>query len=234
MWASPRTSTARPEQLEDRRDVDLGRLEQDLAERPPEPVVVERHVAQRPARERVAVRVQARRGQPDHRVARLDGGAVDDRVERDQPDGRAGQLDPGDDVADLGDLAARDLDPGPLGARAQADADRAADLRVGLTAEDEVEHRDRLGADADQVVDVHRDAVDPDRGEVAHALGDQHLGPDPVGAEGDPGSVVDPQHARVVARKRHHPRRLPGLDQLQAADQGLDRGVGRALADAGA
>ena len=35
-------------------------------------------------------------------------------------------------LADLGDLAAGDLDPGELGAAAQADADRPADLRVGL------------------------------------------------------------------------------------------------------
>ena len=144
----------------------------------------------------------------------------------DQPDRRAAELDPGDDLADLGDLAARDLDPGALGAPAQPDPDRPADLGVGFAAEDEVEHRDRLGADADQVVDVHRDAVDADRREVAEPLGDQHLRPDAVGAEGDAGAIVDPQHARVVAGQRHDSRGLAGLDQLQAADQGLDRAVG--------
>ena len=38
---------------------------------------------------------------------------------------------PGDDLADLRDLAAGDLDPRELGAAAQADADLAADLGVG-------------------------------------------------------------------------------------------------------
>ena len=72
MWARPRTSTGEREQLEHGADVDLGRLEQDLAERPAEPLVVERHLAQRPAGERVAVRVQPARWQADQRVAGLD------------------------------------------------------------------------------------------------------------------------------------------------------------------
>ena len=120
------------QQVEHRGDVDLGRLEQDLAERPAEPVVVRAQLGERAPRERVAVRVQARRGQADQRVAGLDAPAVDDRVELDQADGAAAELDPRDDVADLGDLAAGDLDPGELRSAAQADADRAADLRVGL------------------------------------------------------------------------------------------------------
>ena len=87
MWARPRTSTADAEQLEDRPDVDLGRLEQDLAERAAEAVVVEVDLGEQDlASERVAVGVQAGRGQADDRVARLDPAAVDDRVEGDEPD----------------------------------------------------------------------------------------------------------------------------------------------------
>ena len=123
MWARPRTSTGEREQLEDRPDVDLGGLEQDVAERPAEAVVVERHVGQRRAGERVAVRVKAGRGEPDHGVAGLDAGAGDDRVESDEPDARAAQLLAGDDVADLGDLAAGDLDPGELRPARQPDAE---------------------------------------------------------------------------------------------------------------
>ena len=77
-------------------------------------------------------------------------GAGDDPVERHDADRAAGELEPVDDVADLGDLAARDLDPGQLGATAQAVADRPALLGVGGRAEDEVDQRDRLGADADR------------------------------------------------------------------------------------
>ena len=105
--------------------------------------------------------------------------------------------------AELGQLAAGDLDPGQLGAARQADADFLADRRVGLLDRDVVEHRQRLGADADHVVDVHRHAVDPDRVEAAELLGQHQLGPDPVGRERDPGPLVDLDHARVVARQRH-------------------------------
>ena len=167
MWASPRTSTAEREQLEDRAHVDLGRLEQDLAERPAEALVVERDVGEGLARERVAVGVQARGGEADDDIPGRDRCAGDDPVERHQADRAAGELDPVDDVADLGDLAAGDLDPGELGAPAQTLPDRPQMLGVGGGAEDEVDQRDRLGADADQVVDVHRDAVDADRLEPA-------------------------------------------------------------------
>ena len=121
-------------------------------------------------------------------------------------DRAAAQLPAGDDVADLGDLAARDLDPGELGAAAAGPTPiRSQTSGFGLAAEDEVEHRDRLRADADQVVDVHRDAVDPDRVEAPEPLGDDHLRADAVGGEGDPGPLVDPQHARVVARAARRP-----------------------------
>ena len=60
------------------------------------------------------------------------------------------------------ELAARDLHLGLLGAFLEADGDRAQHGRVGLLDRDVVDEGDRIGADADQVVDVHRDAVDPD------------------------------------------------------------------------
>ncbi len=163
-----------------------------------------------------------------------DRGAADDPLERDQPDRAAGQLEAVDDVADLGDLAAGNLDPGQLGAAAQPDADRAAELGISGRAEDEVDEGDRLGADADEVVDVHRDAVDADRLEAPELLGDDHLRPDPVGAEGDPGFVVEPQDARVMAGQRHDPRGLAGLDPRQVGDERRHRRVGAALADPGA
>ena len=67
-----------------------------------------------------------------------------------------------------------------------------ADRRVGALDRDVVEHRQRLGADADHVVDVHRHAVDPDRVEAPELLGDQQLGADAVGRERDPGPLVEP------------------------------------------
>ena len=74
------------EQLEHGADVDLGRLEQHVAERAAEPLVFERDVGEDPAGERVAVRVEAGGGKADQGVARLDPLAGDDRVERDQAD----------------------------------------------------------------------------------------------------------------------------------------------------
>ena len=123
--------------------------------------------------------------------------------------------------------------PASSAPRARPDADLLADLGVGALDRDVVEHRQRLGADADHVVDVHRHAVDPDRVEAAELLGDQQLGADAVGGERDPGALVDPDHARVVAGQRHLPRGAPELDRAQRPDQAGDRGVGRALVDPG-
>ena len=159
--------------------------------------------------------------------------AVDDRVEGDGAEAGAGDVEAADQVAELGELAAGDLDPGQLGAARQADADLLADLRVGALDRDVVEHRQRLGADADHVVDVHRHAVDPDRVEAAELLGDQQLGADAVGGERDPGPLVDPDHARVVAGQRHLPRGPAELDRAQRPHQPGDRGVRRALVDPG-
>ena len=51
---------------------------------------------------------------------------------------------------------------------------------VGLLYGQVIEHRDRLSADADDVVDVHRDAVDTDRFEPVGLLGKDELRTDAV------------------------------------------------------
>ena len=58
-------------------------------------------------------------------------------------------------------------------------------LGVGLLDGEVVDHRDRLGADADEVVDVHRDAVDADGVEPPGLLGDDELRADAVGRQRD-------------------------------------------------
>ena len=75
--------------------------------------------------------------------------------------------------------------PAGLGARRRPSAMRAEPVGVGLLDGEVVEQRDRLGADADDVVDVHRDAVDADRLEAVGLLGDDELGADAVGGERD-------------------------------------------------
>ena len=52
---------------------------------------------------------------------------------------------------------------------------------VDLAGGDVVEHEQRLGADAHQVVDAHGDEVDADRVVAAGVAGDDHLGAHPVG-----------------------------------------------------
>ena len=89
----------------------------------------------------------------------------------------------------------------------QPEGDLAQQLGIGGLDGEVVEQRQRLGADADQVVDVHRHAVDPDRVEAPRLLGDDHLGADAVGGQRDPEAGRDPQHARVVPGQRHGQRR---------------------------
>ena len=73
---------------------------------------------ERRAGQRVAVGVQAGGGEADDDVARRDRRAVDDRVEGDGAEAGAGDVDAVDHVAELGQLAAGDLDPGQLAPRA--------------------------------------------------------------------------------------------------------------------
>jgi hypothetical protein len=222
------------QQLQHRLDVDLGRLKQDVAERssqPPFGILVEGQAVQGRAGQGVAVGMDPRGGQAEHRVAGPHRGAVDDRVEGDGAEAGSGDVEAAHHLAQLGQLASRDLDPGQLRAPGQADADLLADLRVGALDRDVVEHRQRLGADADHVVDVHRDAVDADRVEAAQLLSDQELGADPVGGERDPGPLVDPDHAGVMAGQWHLPRGSPQLDRPQRPHQPGDRGVSRPLVD---
>ena len=102
--------------------------------------------------------------------------------------------------------------------------------RLGLLDRDVVQQRDRLGADADQVVDVHRDAVDPDRVEAPRLLGDDHLRADAVGRQRDPDvrreHARQPHHAGVMAGQRHRQRLAPGLDRLQHARRSPPRPIG--------
>ena len=72
-----------------------------------------------------------------------------------------------DQLGQDGQLAAGDLDARQLGPTLEAEGDLAQRRGVDLLDGDVVEQRDGLGAHADEVVDVHRDAVDADRVEPA-------------------------------------------------------------------
>ena len=124
--------------------------------------------------------MQARGRQSEHWIAGRDPGAGDDRIEIDGPEARADEVQAAHDLPDLRELAARDLDPGQLGTAAQSAAERAHH-RIGFGNGDVVEHRERLCPDADQVVGVHRDAVDPDSVPATELLRHHELRPDTVG-----------------------------------------------------
>ena len=132
-------------------------------------------------------------------------------------------------------LAAGDLDAGRLGAGLQAPArSRASALGVGLLDGEVVEQRDRLGADADDVVDVHRDAVDADGLEPAGLLGDDELRADAVGRQRD--AEVGRHRA---ARRRSGPGSgttrdgRPGSIVRSTSTSAPTRAVGRRGVDAG-
>ena len=176
--------------------------------------------------------MHARGGKADERIAGPAPTPVDDAVERHRPEGRADEIEAKrrrvapDHLGQLADLATRDLDPGQLGAGLQPHGQIAQQGGVGLLHGDVVEQRDRLRTDADEVVDVHRHAVDADRVEPARPLGDDHLRADAVGGQGDPQSGSDFEHARVVAGQGHGPRGPTGIDPAQDLDDRLDALVG--------
>ena len=121
----------------------------------------------------------------------------------------------------LGGLAADDADARLAGALGQRAAELCEDLGVGVLDGDVVEHGDGLGADADQVVDVHRHAVDADRVVALCQFGDQQLGADPVRGE----RQLERPHAddrREVADGHLHARAI-GLGRRELEQQPRER-----------
>ena len=173
-------------------------------------------VEQHPPGQRQAVGVHARRRQPDQRVARGAGAAVDDGVERDRAERRAR---PGRSRRATGGrgsprAAGRPRRRGSRRRRPRAPARRPSASSASSSGSarldgEVVEQRQRLGPDADQVVDVHGHAVDPDRVEAPRLLGDDHLGADAVGGQRDAEVGSDPDDAGVVPGKRHRQALAP-------------------------
>jgi len=104
-----------------------------------------------------------------------------------------------DQLADLGDLAARDGDVGLPGPLVKALPDLLQEAGVGLLDGDVVEHAQRLGPHAQDVVDVHGHAIDADGVVLVQHLGDEQLGSDAVGGKGQAEAVPEVQHAGKVA-----------------------------------
>ena len=105
-----------------------------------------------------------------------------------------------------------------LGALAQADRDGVEHGGVRLIDGDVVHERERLGADADHVVDVHGDAIDADGVELAHHGRDDRLGSHAVGAEREAGAVHLDDIGEVADRQQHPAHALPGPGALDPLD----------------
>ena len=129
-------------------------------------------------------------------------------------------------LRELRELSAGDLHAGGLGPGLQPDRQLEQHGGVGLLDREVVHERERLGAHADEVVDVHRHAVDPHGVEAPRLLGDDHLRAHAVRAQGDTEVRTDLQDARVVPGVHHGARRPAGVDRAQHADQAGQR-VGR-------
>ena len=183
------------------------------------------------ARQREAVRMQARRSQPEHDVTRRDP-ARQDLIALHRADRKAREIvvaalvEPGH----LGGLAADQRAARLAAACGDPFHDLRADFGRELAAGEIVEKEQRLGALHDEIVHRHRDEIDPDRLVPAGLDRDHHLGADAVGS-GDQNRVLEtgaleveqPAEAAdfgVSARPRG--RAHQRLDQLDHAVAGVD------------
>ncbi len=163
-------------------------------------------VQEHSTRQRVAVGVEARGRQAQDRIAGTDRLAEDQRVRRDRAHTCADQVESAfvtghfsiraDDLRELRDLASGDRDSGFLRSRAEPLEDLIDAAVVESVNADVVDQREGPGSDADHVVDVHRDAVEPDRVVAIELRRHDRLGADPIRADRDAELVAKRDHAR--------------------------------------
>ena len=217
------------------------RLRGRVAERPSQAGLVrlgevELPLGEQRANQRVAVRVQAGRGQADDGVAGPDGRSVDHPRALDDPDRGTRQVEGigRHQPRVLGGLAADER----AARLAAAGRDAAHELghggRVELADRHVVQEGERLGAGAGDVVDAHRHEVDPDRVEATDAGGDRGLGADAVG-RGDEHRLAIAGRDREGAAEPAEPaedlgppgRLDVGPDQVDRTRPGVDVDAGR-------
>ena len=162
--------------------------------------------------QRVAVRMEPRRGEAHDRVPGLRRGPVEEPAPLPHPDAEPSEVElvglhePGV----LGRLAAGERRAG-LAAALGDPRDQGRDPpRIQPPDRDVVEERERLGARAGHVVRAHGDEVDPDRVQAAHRRRDRRLGPHAVGGRDD--------HRLLVARRDRHrgPEPAEAAENLRA------------------
>ena len=182
--------------------------------------------------------MHARRGKPDHHVARRDVRARQQRAALGRADRKAGEIVVAA-VVDAGHfrgLAADQRAAGLPAASATPVDHRGADLGIELAAGEIVEEEQRLRALHHEVVDRHGDEIDADRVVPAGLDRDLDLGADAVGGGdqdriGKAGALEVEQAAEAAdfgVRARPRGRAHQRLDQLHHAVAGIDVDAGAA------
>ena len=138
----------------------------------------------------------------------------DDTVERHQADRHPDQIEAAYRILERRDFAAGYRNPGLPGTFRQANGERPQHVGVGGLDRDVIDHRQRARTDANQIVDVHRDAVDADRVVFLHHVGDDRFRANAVGADRQPDPAADVDDIGEIADVERHraglPRRRPG------------------------
>ncbi len=232
------------QQRQHRLGIDPGRREQLVGDRPTgsrqERVHPElHHVEDDPAHERVAVRVEPRRGEAEHDVARADPRAVHDPRALDDADGEARQvvLTGGVQVGELRGLAADEGAAREPAAGDDALHDRLDARRVKTRGADVVEEIEGLGAVDEDVVDAHGDEIDADRVVAVGEERDLELAADAVGGGDHDRLAVARGHAHEGSEAAHAREDLgtragarEGRDAADRVLAGVDVDAGRAVA----
>ncbi len=218
--------------------IDVRRPQQLLAERDiqlVEPVVdaIRMMLEERAARQRKAVAVNAAAAHSDDDVPCGDKFAADHLVEIDLPDRHPHEVEAFHNVRQLSGLPTRNRNTGHLGARAQSDGDGVEHAGVGFFDGDIIQQRKRFCADADHVIDVHRDAIDADRIVFAHRGRDHGLGTNAIGAERDPGTVDRYDIGKIADRQNDAAGPAFRPSGLDAPDDVAETSIGLGGVDAG-
>src|SRR5256886_576601 len=167
----------------------------------------------------------------DDHVARPDRPPVYDLRFPARPEASPRQVEVADDFRHARYSPADDGDVRELRAAIQSDADLPCDLAVVVRDRHVVHEGKRLGADADHVVHVHRDAVDPDRVPTPHLLRDQHFRADAVRAQREGVRTEVDETGEVADLRERLAEALPAV--AQGRNEGGDMGRLFLLAHAG-
>src|SRR5262245_3333252 len=191
-------------------DVDSRRSEKLVGQRTAQPghARVERQptvLEQRTAGQGEAVRVQSGALESEQEIAGLDVDAGQHTIERNGTDRGADQVeaasrtDAANHLPYLRKLPAGATHPGQLTAGGDAPAEWTEQIWISFLDRDVVDQRGGPGTNAENVVDVHGDAVDAHAVVAARSLRDEKLRPDAVRGDGDAEGLAHRNHVCEVS-----------------------------------